>query len=128
MIFLLRWLFRKMKDKPVMESASVFWFGDGRPRAGWLKWHWWRRAFLVSWVTFIIMVWWFLVAAWTKGLDKEGLTLGVYATMAALMIGNFVPACLALWDERTRQRFRIEPTALMFVVFVGSLLVSIALS
>lgn len=29
MTLLLRWIFRKMKDKPVMESARVFWFGDG---------------------------------------------------------------------------------------------------
>ena len=34
-----------------------------------------------------------------EGLDKEGLTVGVYATMPLLMFGNFVPACLALWDE-----------------------------
>lgn len=111
-----------------MESVRVFWFGDGTPRAGWIQWYWWRRACVVSWVAFIVMAWWFLVSAWTKGLDKEGLTLGVYATMAALMIGNFVPACLALWDERTRQRLRSEPTALMFVVFVGSLLLSLAVS
>ena len=29
MTFLLRWIFRKMKDKRVMKSARVFWFGDG---------------------------------------------------------------------------------------------------
>ena len=44
------------------------------------------------------------------------------------MIGNFVPACLALWDEETRRRLRREPTALMFVVFVGSFLAAAGVS
>lgn len=129
MSWIIRWLWKRYGGATALQGGRAFWFGDGRPRAaGWIQWHWWRRAFLVSWATFILMVWWFLVAAWTKGLEKEGLTVGVYATMAALMMGNFVPACLALWDERTRQRLRREPTALMFVVFVGSLFVSMTLS
>ena len=105
MTFLLGWIVRKMKDKPVLESTRVFWFGDGQPRAGWIKGYWWCRAFLVSGATFIVMVWWFLVAAWTKGLAQEGLTRGVYVTMTALTIGTFVPACLALSDERNPRGF-----------------------
>ena len=128
MSFIIKWLWKKYGSRESLKGVEEFWSGDGRQPAGWIKWYWCRRAFLISWACFIVMVWAFLLGVWSKGLDKEGLTLGVYATMGLLLIGNFVPACLALWDEETRQRLRKEPTALMFVVFVGSLLVAIGVS
>ena len=75
MSWIVRWLWKRYGGATALQGGRAFWFGDGRPRAaGWIQWHWWRRVFLVSGATFIVMVWWFLVAAWTKGLDQEGLT------------------------------------------------------
>ena len=128
MSFIICWLWKKYGGAKSLKGVREFWFGDGRPAAGWIKWFWWRRAFLVSWACFILMVWVFLLSAWSNDLDKGNLTLGVYGTVGLLIVGNFVPACLALWDDETRQRLRREPTALMFVVFVGSLLVVLGVS
>lgn len=105
-----------------MDGVTAFWSGAGQPAAGGIEWYWWRRAWLMSWASFIVMVWVFLIGAVTKVLEMEALTFWMYGISGLLIIGNFVPACLALWDEETRHRLRREPSALMFVVFVGSLM------
>ena len=64
---------RRLKQLEV-ENRRLKALGAGPARVGWIKGYWWCRVFLVSGATFIVMVWWFLVAAWTKGLDQEGLT------------------------------------------------------
>ena len=63
MFFFMRWLWKRFGDANCLKGMREFWSGDGRPAAGWIKWYWWRRAFLISWACFILMVWAFLAAA-----------------------------------------------------------------
>ena len=127
MSFILGWLWKKYGGRKSLKGVREFWFGDGRPAAGWIEWYWWRRAWLMSWASFIVMVWVFLIGAVTKVLEMEALTFWMYGISGLLIIGNFVPACLALWDEKTRYNLLRQPTALMFIVFIGSLMVSLGI-
>lgn len=122
MMFVLTWMIRKFKDRKELEPVRMFWFGEETTHASSKgKWIWCRRALVISWGCFIGMVWGCVLAAHTGYMALDAFAGLIHTVGLLLVLGNVAPACLALWDTRTRQNLRREPTALMFVVLIGSL-------
>ena len=91
-------------------------------RDGWLglRWWLWGRVSLVSWVAFAVLCWVALVVAWIAYPPSRWLWVVAELASLSLVLGNALPAVVAVVDRDTRSRLLEIPEALALVVLCGS--------